>query len=163
MSDLKSNKGLITERLGDGEPCIHSGCLSHISHPCEMCGRIAGYSRIKIFEDLDLIYYFAGSLYLKAFKDCAIEKHIKMSDSEKSLCRYILKLQAEIECLKHNCKAKDETLNTAYINSQNIIKQLQEENEMQNNFIDGILKACGKEEFVNKPMLKKMLAKLWKK
>ena len=25
-----------------GEPCRHPGCLSHISHPCEVCGRIAG-------------------------------------------------------------------------------------------------------------------------
>lgn len=28
--------------LRDGEPCRHPGCLSHISHPCEGCGRIAG-------------------------------------------------------------------------------------------------------------------------
>ncbi len=26
----------------DGEPCRHKGCLNHISHPCEGCGRIAG-------------------------------------------------------------------------------------------------------------------------
>lgn len=26
-----------------GEPCAHPGCLSHISHPCEGCGRIGGY------------------------------------------------------------------------------------------------------------------------
>src|ERR1019366_5691030 len=23
----------------DGEPCKHKGCLSHITHPCEGCGR----------------------------------------------------------------------------------------------------------------------------
>lgn len=28
--------------LRDGEPCDHPGCLSHISHPCEGCGRVAG-------------------------------------------------------------------------------------------------------------------------
>jgi len=28
--------------LRDGEPCSHKGCLSHISHPCEGCGRIGG-------------------------------------------------------------------------------------------------------------------------
>lgn len=28
--------------LRDGEPCEHPGCLSHISHPCEGCGRIGG-------------------------------------------------------------------------------------------------------------------------
>ena len=24
----------------DGEPCNHPGCRNHISHPCEVCGRI---------------------------------------------------------------------------------------------------------------------------
>ncbi|MCA9872181.1 MAG: hypothetical protein KC441_00940 [Anaerolineales bacterium] len=27
--------------LRDGEPCGHPGCASHISHPCEGCGRYA--------------------------------------------------------------------------------------------------------------------------
>jgi hypothetical protein len=26
----------------DGQPCPHPGCLSHVSHPCEGCGRIGG-------------------------------------------------------------------------------------------------------------------------
>lgn len=30
------------ERLKPGEPCDHPGCLAHVSHPCEGCGRIAG-------------------------------------------------------------------------------------------------------------------------
>ena len=25
----------------DGEPCNHPGCCSHVSHPCEVCGRTA--------------------------------------------------------------------------------------------------------------------------
>ncbi len=28
----------------DGESCGHPGCLSHTTHPCEGCGRIAGKS-----------------------------------------------------------------------------------------------------------------------
>lgn len=28
--------------LKPGEPCNHPGCLAHLSHPCEGCGRIAG-------------------------------------------------------------------------------------------------------------------------
>lgn len=28
--------------MREGEPCKHKGCLSHISHPCEECGRIGG-------------------------------------------------------------------------------------------------------------------------
>ena len=31
--------------LRDGEPCSHPGCLSHVSHPCEGCGRVGGRSR----------------------------------------------------------------------------------------------------------------------
>jgi hypothetical protein len=26
----------------DGVPCDHPGCLSHVTHPCEGCGRIGG-------------------------------------------------------------------------------------------------------------------------
>lgn len=25
-----------------GEPCNHKGCLNHITHPCEGCGRVGG-------------------------------------------------------------------------------------------------------------------------
>jgi hypothetical protein len=28
-----------------GEPCDHTGCASHITHPCEGCGRIAARRR----------------------------------------------------------------------------------------------------------------------
>jgi hypothetical protein len=28
--------------LPDGIPCSHIGCLNHLSHPCELCGRIGG-------------------------------------------------------------------------------------------------------------------------
>lgn len=34
--------GCPDKELKDGEPCNHPGCLSHISHPCEGCGRIGG-------------------------------------------------------------------------------------------------------------------------
>ena len=33
--------------LKDGVPCRHPGCLNHVSHPCEGCGRIAGKSPAK--------------------------------------------------------------------------------------------------------------------
>lgn len=32
--------------IRDGEPCNHPGCLSHVSHPCEGCGRLAGKATI---------------------------------------------------------------------------------------------------------------------
>jgi len=28
--------------VAEGEPCGHLGCLNHVSHPCEGCGRVAG-------------------------------------------------------------------------------------------------------------------------
>jgi len=31
---------LVTIR--DGEPCLHPGCLQHITHPCEVCHRVGG-------------------------------------------------------------------------------------------------------------------------
>ncbi len=26
--------------LKDGEPCSHPGCVNHLTHPCEQCGRV---------------------------------------------------------------------------------------------------------------------------
>ena len=37
-------------RYKDGEPCKHIGCLSHIIHPCEGCGRIGGHYFRRVFE-----------------------------------------------------------------------------------------------------------------
>lgn len=28
--------------LEEYEPCDHTGCLSHVTHPCDSCGRIGG-------------------------------------------------------------------------------------------------------------------------
>lgn len=30
------------QQLKPGQPCGHPGCLAHITHPCEGCGRIGG-------------------------------------------------------------------------------------------------------------------------
>ena len=35
---------MATRKLKNGEPCEHRGCLDHVSHPCEGCGRIGGRS-----------------------------------------------------------------------------------------------------------------------
>jgi hypothetical protein len=48
LEDLRA--ALAAERIlrkrgplpADGVPCDHPGCLSHVTHPCEGCGRIAG-------------------------------------------------------------------------------------------------------------------------
>lgn len=31
--------------LENGVPCSHPGCLHHVTHPCERCGRIGGMKR----------------------------------------------------------------------------------------------------------------------
>jgi hypothetical protein len=33
---------ILSAGLEDGKPCGHPGCLNHVSHPCEGCGRIGG-------------------------------------------------------------------------------------------------------------------------
>jgi ethanolamine utilization protein EutP (predicted NTPase) len=40
--------------MRDGEPCSHKGCLSHISHPCEGCGRIGGRKVITYIVKADM-------------------------------------------------------------------------------------------------------------
>lgn len=34
--------------LPDGMPCSHPGCLSHIGHPCEGCGRVGGHPVLRL-------------------------------------------------------------------------------------------------------------------
>ena len=31
-----------------GQPCHHKGCLRHLSHPCEGCGRIGGKGNVTV-------------------------------------------------------------------------------------------------------------------
>jgi hypothetical protein len=33
------------KELKDGKSCGHPGCLYHITHPCEGCGRISGRTK----------------------------------------------------------------------------------------------------------------------
>lgn len=42
--------------LRDGEPCSHRGCLNHISHPCEGCGRIGGKGEV-IYNEVNNPYH----------------------------------------------------------------------------------------------------------
>lgn len=39
-------------KYNSGEPCKHKGCLNHISHPCEGCGRIGGKGNVYFYDDL---------------------------------------------------------------------------------------------------------------
>lgn len=38
--------GSPARRVRNGQPCGHAGCLSHVSHPCEGCGRQRGVGDI---------------------------------------------------------------------------------------------------------------------
>lgn len=39
--------------LREGEPCKHRGCLNHISHPCENCGRVGGMYTLEYAVESD--------------------------------------------------------------------------------------------------------------
>lgn len=45
---LKVKPKHTTQILKDGEPCDHSGCLNHVFHPCEGCGRVAGKGSVMV-------------------------------------------------------------------------------------------------------------------
>ena len=38
------------------QPCGHRGCLSHVTHPCEKCGRIAGEYPIKLDVEDEMVF-----------------------------------------------------------------------------------------------------------
>jgi hypothetical protein len=40
--------------LPDGVPCAHRGCLHHVTHPCEGCGRIAGAGVVELEDVPDM-------------------------------------------------------------------------------------------------------------
>ena len=46
----------------DGEECGHPGCGSHVSHPCENCGRIGarGEVNLDVYHYLILVKLFKG-------------------------------------------------------------------------------------------------------
>ena len=45
-----------TESYPLGVPCNHPGCLNHITHPCEGCGRYGGMSWLPMAAALHLIF-----------------------------------------------------------------------------------------------------------
>ena len=49
--------------MKDGEPCEHRGCLHHISHPCEKCGRIAGKNPIYLDDAFESYKFGFATIY----------------------------------------------------------------------------------------------------
>ena len=49
------NGGILMAKVkyNEGQPCEHTGCLNHLTHPCEGCGRIGGKGIIYELEQLD--------------------------------------------------------------------------------------------------------------
>jgi len=41
LVDPEKDRGIVM-KLKDGVPCGHIGCLNHVTHPCEGCGRTGG-------------------------------------------------------------------------------------------------------------------------
>jgi DNA modification methylase len=51
QKDEKVIEYLRHEWYEDGQPCGHPGCVQHVTHPCEGCGRIAGRSWTDVSDD----------------------------------------------------------------------------------------------------------------
>ncbi len=59
----------------DGEPCSHPGCLHHVTHPCEGCGRIAGRRIAHAEEKPDAYNMVTGHKYLSGLLNCSSERN----------------------------------------------------------------------------------------
>lgn len=60
--DLEINSDY--QKLKPGQPCGHLGCASHLSHPCEGCGRYAAGMSIR--PDVELAMAKLGQLSRKS-------------------------------------------------------------------------------------------------
>jgi hypothetical protein len=56
-------KVLNEKNIPEGYPCKHKGCLSHVSHPCEVCGRTVGKG-----ESISFFKYMKDKEILKTLK-----------------------------------------------------------------------------------------------
>ena len=68
--------------LKDGEPCGHPGCLSHVSHPCEGCGRIGGYKKAMPPETIYLQCYDESGNLLDLVRDDVTWCRDRISESD---------------------------------------------------------------------------------
>jgi hypothetical protein len=68
--------------LKDGEPCGHPGCLFHVSHPCEGCGRVAG--------KISLGGRFMGLNYLEMAETIVELKQSGLNDWEREFLENVL-------------------------------------------------------------------------
>jgi len=71
-------------KYDDGQPCDHKGCLSHITHPCEGCGRIGGRGIIYGIQSDQIDFYMNNPL----FEVVEAEVVNNAIEAECSLCIY---------------------------------------------------------------------------
>ena len=53
-------------------PCPHHGCLNHVSHPCEGCGRIAGINPRVMMLDAERVRELADKQVDKWIRDALL-------------------------------------------------------------------------------------------
>jgi hypothetical protein len=56
-------------KILDGEPCGHKGCLQHLSHPCEGCGKIQGEGVFYDPSDPDYFDAYFGDRHVVSYAD----------------------------------------------------------------------------------------------
>lgn len=89
----------IKKQWPEAQPCDHPGCLSHLTHPCEGCGRIGGRLAPPYYHRaLDIprccgnceLFYMAASVCI-AYPPrlpvqwdyvCAVHRHRKVKGGE---------------------------------------------------------------------------------
>jgi len=72
---IYSNDNVKPIKYNDGEPCIHTGCLSHQTHPCEGCGRIGGKGIIYEADYDAEIEHFRSKVMQNLTQDLGIPKY----------------------------------------------------------------------------------------
>ena len=75
----------VNGKLKDGVPCDHKGCLNHVTHPCEGCGRVGGRSKSNEQVALEIIE--------KWEKTCSDEDYCR--SKAKLQCMIIEQLEAK--------------------------------------------------------------------
>jgi hypothetical protein len=95
--------------LREGEPCSHKGCLSHLSHPCEGCGRIGGRSVVKkspvYIPSKAVIEVLRKAALLLESSPLQIEESIRTAaDIKDLLSRAETDREIKIPCPKCDCR-----------------------------------------------------------
>ena len=70
--------------LKEGQGCGHPGCLNHISHPCEGCGRVGGRKQ----DPLDAAIAFAKKNDMIVFMGDITVRVAYPNGEEKTFMRY---------------------------------------------------------------------------